>query len=74
MTIPGEIEQNRPINTDYDMLMKAYRDIKARWNYRRQLEDSTPEELAYLLRLLSMIETYDMEKHAYEMAEGKQVP
>lgn len=41
---------------------QLYADIKERWFERRQAQDSTPEELKFLLHLLSELENYDLEK------------
>lgn len=41
---------------------RLYADIKERWFERRQAKDSTPEELRYLIHLLSELENYDIER------------
>ena len=62
MTKADEMEQARLVRNDYDMLMRVYRSVKAQWNRRRIVKGSTPEELRYLILLMSEIETYDMER------------
>jgi hypothetical protein len=62
MTKADEMEQARLVRNDYDMLMRVYRSVKAQWNRRRIANGSTPEELRYLILLMSEIETYDMER------------
>ena len=62
MTKADEMEQARLVRNDYDMLMLVYRGIKAQWNRRWMSGNSTPEELRYLILLMSEIETYDMER------------
>lgn len=62
MTKADEMEQARLVRNDYDMMMRVYRSVKAQWNRRRIAKGSTPEELRYLILLMSEIETYDMER------------
>ena len=42
--------------------LQLYADIKERWFERRQAQDSTAEELKYLLHLLSELENFDIER------------
>lgn len=64
MTRPDTTERPQPLKTNYDMLMNIYRVVRAEWDQRRAMEDSTPEELRFLIRLMSEIETWDMERAA----------
>ena len=64
MTTVNKTNRNIPIRNNYDMLMNIYRVVRAEWDQRRAMEDSTPEELRFLIRLMSEIETWDMERAA----------